>query len=244
MESWQGQVITSFATLATVHPWWGQIALNALKVPSAGCVTTTLSWIDAAVQGDRDEVGDRDTDVGPELPAPGPAPHALSRGTRDSRDAGSTGPSQDGTTVELGHGRSSRSRCPTVAGLSRSPCERTAAGDGSQDLLRRFVRAFRRRGAARWSRGRSVREQPLEEGPGVARRIGRHLLGRARSVTTRPPPVPPSGPMSMTQSAVLITSRLCSITMTVLPLSTRLWSTPSSLRMSSKCRPVVGSSST
>ena len=34
------------------------------------------------------------------------------------------------------------------------------------------------------------------------------------------------------------------ITITELPLSTRLWSTPSSLRMSSKCRPVVGSSST
>ena len=55
---------------------------------------------------------------------------------------------------------------------------------------------------------------------------------------------PPSGPMSMTQSAVLITSRLCSMTMTVLPLSTSRSRTPSSLGMSSKCRPVVGSSST
>ena len=64
------------------------------------------------------------------------------------------------------------------------------------------------------------------------------------SATTRPPPLPPSGPMSITQSAVLITSRLCSITITVLPWSTRPVSTPSSLRMSSKCRPVVGSSST
>ena len=39
------------------------------------------------------------------------------------------------------------------------------------------------------------------------------------SATTVPPPEPPSGPMSMTQSAVLMTSRLCSMTMTVLPLS-------------------------
>jgi len=62
--------------------------------------------------------------------------------------------------------------------------------------------------------------------------------------TTSPPPSPPSGPMSMIQSAVLTTSRLCSMTITVLPLSTRPFSTPSSLRMSSKCSPVVGSSST
>ena len=55
-------------------------------------------------------------------------------------------------------------------------------------------------------------------------------------------PSPASGPRSMTQSAVLITSRLCSTTMTVLPRSTRRLSTSSSLRMSSKCRPVVGSS--
>ena len=62
----------------------------------------------------------------------------------------------------------------------------------------------------------------------------------------RPPPcrrrVPPSGPRSMIQSAVLMTSRLCSMTSTVLPWSTRRDSTVSSLRMSSKCRPVVGSS--
>ena len=47
----------------------------------------------------------------------------------------------------------------------------------------------------------------------------------------------------MIQSADLITSRLCSITITVLPRSTSRCSTASSLRMSSKCRPVVGSSS-
>ena len=35
-----------------------------------------------------------------------------------------------------------------------------------------------------------------------------------------PPPEPPSGPRSTTQSAVLMTSRLCSMTSTVLPLST------------------------
>src|SRR5207247_1959672 len=48
--------------------------------------------------------------------------------------------------------------------------------------------------------------------------------------TTAPPPVPPSGPMSTTQSAVLMTSRLCSITISVLPASTSWPRTPSSLR--------------
>ena len=40
------------------------------------------------------------------------------------------------------------------------------------------------------------------------------------SATTVPPPLPPSGPRSMIQSAVLMTSRLCSMTSTVLPWST------------------------
>src|SRR5436190_2174904 len=43
----------------------------------------------------------------------------------------------------------------------------------------------------------------------------------------------------MTQSAVLMTSRLCSITTTVLPASAKPCSTWSSFWMSSKCRPVA-----
>ena len=43
--------------------------------------------------------------------------------------------------------------------------------------------------------------------------------------TIRPPPAPPSGPRSMIQSAVLITSRLCSTTTTVLPGATKPCST-------------------
>src|SRR5690606_7028400 len=57
-----------------------------------------------------------------------------------------------------------------------------------------------------------------------------------------PPRWPPSGPRSTIQSAVLITSRLCSITTTVLPSSRSRCSTPSRCSMSWKCRPVVGSS--
>ena len=45
------------------------------------------------------------------------------------------------------------------------------------------------------------------------------------AATIRPPASPPSGPRSMTQSAVLITSRLCSMTSTVLPASTKPCST-------------------
>src|SRR5262249_38808637 len=58
----------------------------------------------------------------------------------------------------------------------------------------------------------------------------------------RPPLWPPSGPRSITQSAVLITSRLCSITTTECPLSTRRFRLCRSRSMSAKCRPVVGSS--
>ena len=64
------------------------------------------------------------------------------------------------------------------------------------------------------------------------------------AATTSPPASPPSGPRSMIQSAVLITSRLCSMTTTVFPAAASRSSTVSSLRMSSKCSPVVGSSST
>jgi hypothetical protein len=77
--------------------------------------------------------------------------------------------------------------------------------------------------------------------PGVAGRVGRHLFRRALP-TTVPPPAPPSGPMSMSQSAVLMTSRLCSMTTMVLPASRSWCSTLSSRSMSAKCRPVVGSS--
>ncbi len=91
-------------------------------------------------------------------------------------------------------------------------------------------------------------------GPGGCRAGGRgtgRCTSRRRAATssgvpaaiTSPPRAPPSGPRSMTQSAVLMTSRLCSMTSTVLPASTSRASTASSLRTSSKCRPVVGSSS-
>ena len=48
--------------------------------------------------------------------------------------------------------------------------------------------------------------------------------------TIFPPLTRPPGPRSITWSAVLMTSRLCSITTTVLPCSTRRWSTPRASR--------------
>ena len=57
-----------------------------------------------------------------------------------------------------------------------------------------------------------------------------------------PPLTPPSGPRSIMYSAVFITSKLCSITITVLPSSTRVCNIFSNLLTSSKCKPVVGSS--
>ena len=50
------------------------------------------------------------------------------------------------------------------------------------------------------------------------------------------------GPKTSIQSAVFMTSRLCSITMTEFPLSTSLCSTSMSLCTSAVCNPVVGSS--
>src|SRR5215468_4377652 len=49
------------------------------------------------------------------------------------------------------------------------------------------------------------------------------------SATIVPPPAPPSGPRSITQSAHLTTSRLCSITTSVLPGARSLNNTSSSL---------------
>ena len=59
---------------------------------------------------------------------------------------------------------------------------------------------------------------------------------------TLPPSLPPSGPISMTQSAHLITSKLCSMIKMVLPRSTKRLITPINTFTSSKCKPVVGSS--
>src|SRR6267143_6757848 len=64
------------------------------------------------------------------------------------------------------------------------------------------------------------------------------------SATISPPSSPPSGPRSTTQSAARITSRWCSTRTIVLPASTSRWRTTSSFLTSSRCRPVVGSSST
>ena len=96
---------------------------------------------------------------------------------------------------------------------------------------------------------RSTRSASARRARGSARGTGRcscpRSSPRARACPRRrpcPPPSPPSGPRSMIQSADLMTSRLCSITSTVLPASTRRCSTPSSRRTSSKWRPVVGSS--
>ena len=69
------------------------------------------------------------------------------------------------------------------------------------------------------------------------------LLGRA--LGDDPAAAEPAGrPGSTIQSAVLITSRLCSMTRTVLPWSTSRWRTWRSFSTSAKCRPVVGSSRT
>src|SRR5207249_3321206 len=76
----------------------------------------------------------------------------------------------------------------------------------------------------------------------VSERRFRTISSGVPAATTSPPLSPPSGPRSMMWSAVLRTSRLCSMTTTVFPASTRRCRTLSRRSMSAKCRPVVGSS--
>ena len=72
---------------------------------------------------------------------------------------------------------------------------------------------------------RSTAEQPPEVLAGVAvGATGDGSPASPRRSAVRPPRRLPV-PRSITQSAVLMTSRLCSITTTVLPRSTRRWST-------------------
>ena len=89
---------------------------------------------------------------------------------------------------------------------------------------------------------RADRQHLGEERAGVGLRAPRRPAPASRWRSRWPPSSPPSGPRSMIWSATLITSRLCSITTTVLPASTSRWSTSSSRWMSAKCSPVVGSS--
>ena len=62
------------------------------------------------------------------------------------------------------------------------------------------------------------------------------------SKTIFPPLSPPSGPKSIIQSAHFITSKLCSIQITECPFSIKASKDVSSLFISCKCNPVVGSS--
>src|SRR5690606_11975579 len=57
-----------------------------------------------------------------------------------------------------------------------------------------------------------------------------------------PPPVPPSGPRSIIQLLLRMTSKLCSMTITVFPFFTSLLMISRMLDTSDICSPVVGSS--
>ena len=59
--------------------------------------------------------------------------------------------------------------------------------------------------------------------------------------TKNPPSSPPSGPMSMIQSAILITSRLCSMINTVLPWSLSLNNTSNSFLTATIAQEIYGS---
>ena len=86
---------------------------------------------------------------------------------------------------------------------------------------------------------------PVQDTRQIFSRVRSGSLAIASGVptpTTLPPRLPPSGPRSITQSAVLMTSRLCSMTTIDPPASIRRRNAARSLLTSSKCSPVVGSS--
>ena len=84
--------------------------------------------------------------------------------------------------------------------------------------------------------------QPAPENlPRMRLRIPRDLFRRPRR-DDFPPIAPPSGPISITQSADFTTSKLCSITSNDAPLSSNFRNAASNFAISSKCKPVVGSS--
>ena len=90
------------------------------------------------------------------------------------------------------------------------------------------------------SRRLTTRQKPPQIPPRKTSRIPRQLLRRPHPHHS-PPTRPALRPMSISQSAVVMTSRLCSMMTMVLPASRSWCSTLSSSAMSTKCRPVVGS---
>ena len=106
--------------------------------------------------------------------------------------------------------------------------------------------------------GRAASARPTPEAPPVAKRAGGRASRSAAPVsdpaaasipsgvpakTTRPPCDPLPGPRSTMRSAARMTSRWCSMAMTVWPFATRPSIAVSSSATSAVCRPVVGSSS-
>ena len=141
--------------------------------------------------------------------------------------------------------------------MSRSPSRFVCSRPRSRRACAR--RAGRRRGRGRgrrpvWERSARVRESRIARlaflpSPSALhfRTLHSHVRRRPPAcppTTTCPPPSPASGPRSMTQSAVLITSRLCSIDDDrVAQIDQPVAARRAACAMSSKCRPVVGSSS-
>ena len=122
---------------------------------------------------------------------------------------------------------------PAAEGACPAPRVYRRSGRRRDLRARRSPAPFRRRGRL---------HDPGQEAAGVGALGGAPPARACPEATSLPPSSPPSGPRSMMRSAVLITSRLCSITTTVLPCSTSRPSISSRRCTSAKCRPVVGSS--
>ena len=89
--------------------------------------------------------------------------------------------------------------------------------------------------------GISILRLPLIYWPVVEVSCARIAAG-GPATTTSPPSSPAPGPISTIQSAFIMVSSSCSTTMTVFPISLRLFNIPMSFALSRGCNPMDGSS--
>ena len=140
---WQLQGISPSLDALTEHPWWVQVALNALKSPSVGWVTTTFSASNTAqpptgmsdvlasaappaaappslLELDGDELGS-DDDESLAVPVSSDPQAARTGSAEAGGRGGGEPPAGDGVLSAHGGGLSVRSSGPTTVGHPPHP---------------------------------------------------------------------------------------------------------------------------
>ena len=143
-------------------------------------------------------------------------------------------PTASPTVTGIAHQPSAQARTPRAAQVSVYSCRlrrRARAAWRPSEWLTRYVVLSRMGNSARQARSGSgpLTDAPRPGGHGAAGRCGSAGSAPPSPASLPPrggrPPGPPPDPRSITWSAVFTTSRLCSMSTTVLPASTRRPST-------------------